>query len=314
MDPIRLENDQIVVEILADRGMTITRLARRDGGPNVLWERPGHVAPPCSRELGPPGPASIDTLHELLVGGWFEMSPQAGLPGTVEGRDTHLHGEAMRLPWRREEAADDRIRATAATVTDDLELSRSIQLEAESLSVRSTVRNLGSSAVVTTHGEHPCFDRRLFAGGTLTLAAHACAVLPPLDPANSVLRAGSFDWPRAPARDGATVDLSTIPETASGAHDHVVIELADPRVEIRTRSGASVTLHVDISRHPFLLLWRNLLAPGKPGEGLWDVFALEPMSYRGATVDEAVTAGTMRTIAPGEESSYSLSVSLGAPQ
>jgi galactose mutarotase-like enzyme len=308
--PIRLQNDRLVAEVLPDRGMTITRLAHLDGGENVLWERPGHVAPPCSRSLGPAGPASIQTLHELLVGGWFEMSPLAGLPGTLDGEPTLLHGEAMRLPWAVGDVAENSVEASVQTVHGQLELSRRIELDGETILVSSTIRNAGSVAASTTHGEHPCFDRALFGGGSLTLSARSCAVLPPMDPANASLSAGAFTWPQALSRHGGTVDLSSIPLSAQGAHDHVAVELAEPEVEIRTRAGLSVTLRVDLAKHPFLLLWRNLRAPGTPGNGLWDVFALEPMSSPGATVDEAVEAGAVRYIAAGEEVSYSLAVSL----
>ncbi|HEU4701736.1 MAG TPA: DUF4432 family protein [Conexibacter sp.] len=306
---MRLANEAIAAEVLPERGMTIAALHTL-AGPNVLWERPGHVAPPCSRELGPAGSPSIDTLHDLLVGGWFEMSPHAGLPGTLDGRPTRLHGEAMRLPWELVDAGETWVEAEVATVDGALELTRRVELDGARLTVVSAIRNAGAEPASITHGEHPCFRRMLFGGGTLTLAARSAAVLPLLDPANATLAAGQFAWPHAPTRDGGTADLSSIPEHADGTHDHVAIELAEPRVELVAPGGPRVTIEVDLDRHPHLLLWRNHRAPGEPGRGAWDVLALEPMSAPGMAVDDAVRAGAVQRLAPGERAVRTVAVSL----
>ncbi|MGB2710376.1 MAG: hypothetical protein WBC33_02585, partial [Conexibacter sp.] len=310
---MRLASERIVAEVLPEHGMTITALAPRHGGPNVLWERSGHVPPACSRELGPTGAGSLETLHDLLVGGWFEMSPHAGLPGELDARPTLLHGEASRLPWQVVSEGETWVEATVGTVHGSLELRRRIELDGDSVAVRSTIHNAGSVPASIAHGEHPCFSRAVFAGGTLTLDAGEASVLPALDPANASLAEGDLAWPHARGRDGALVDLSTIPADADGSHDHVSIRLAGPRVGVRTRDGLHVTLHVDLGSHPYLLLWRNHRAPSSPGLGTWDVFALEPMSAPGRAIDDAVRSGCVRRLAPGERAAYDLAISVEPP-
>ncbi len=306
---MRLASERVVAEVLPERGMTIAALGPA-GGPNVLWQRPGHRPPPCSRELGPLGDGSIATLHELLTGGWFEMSPHAGLPGELDGRPTLLHGEAPRLPWQVVGAGDAWVEAAVETVHGALELRRRIELDGDRVAVRSTIRNAGDAPASIAHGEHPCFDRALFAGGAIALEAASCSVLPALDPPHAALAEGAFAWPHARGRDGATVDLSAIPAHADGAHDHVAIELAAPRVELRTRDGLRVALHVELDRHPHMLLWRNHGAPSAPALGAWDVVALEPMCAPGRAVADAVEAGAVRRLAPGERADYAFAVSV----
>jgi galactose mutarotase-like enzyme len=305
---MRLENESVAVEVLPEHGMTITALEASAGGPNVLWQRHRHQAPACSRALGPAGERSNETLHDLLLGGWFEMSPLAGMPGRLDGRETHLHGEAARLPWRVADRDGQRLEATVRTVVDGLYLRRGIELVGSTVRTSSTIANRGARAVAVTHGEHPCFSRAVFGGGALRLEARTSRVLEPLDPTGATLGEGGFEWPRAGRRDGTVDDLSRISAAADGAHDHVAIELASPTVQLESPAGLRLTLEIDLARHPYLLLWRNHGAPGAPGFGEWDVFALEPMSAPGRSIEDAVEAGAVVRLESGGQVSYSFSI------
>jgi hypothetical protein len=276
----------------------------------VLWRRPEHVAPPRSRDLGPPGAASVDSLHELLTGGWFESSPQAGLPGFLDGHQTRLHGEAMRLPWSVVDSGDDWVDALVPTVDGDLVLRRRVQLDGPTLRVISRIQNRGRATASVVHAEHPCFDRSLFAGGELRLRASRARVVPPLDPANAILEAGEFEWPSAGRSDGGVADLGWITSWPDRAHDHVSVELAEPLVELRAPGGPRVTIEVDLDCHPHLLLWRNHRAPGPPGHGRWDVLALEPASAPGVAIADAVAAGAVSQVSPGAEAVYATAISV----
>src|SRR5262249_36954354 len=113
---MRLGSDLLELEVLPECGMTIVALRLLADGRNPLWERPAHPPEPASRDVGPPGVASIDSLHAALGGGWFEMSPHCGLPGVLDGAETMLHGEASRLPWDVVAAAADAVEAVAECV------------------------------------------------------------------------------------------------------------------------------------------------------------------------------------------------------
>jgi galactose mutarotase-like enzyme len=308
-DEVVLASPELSVGVRPAQGMTITRVEPRPEAPNLLWIRPDHGDGERAEDPGPSGAASIDTLHDLFSGGWFEMSPHAGLPGRLDGRETMLHGLALRLPWTVTGRGETLMEAQLAP-PGGLAFTRRVEIEGSGVRVTSAVENRGLRPEPVTHGEHPCFDRALFGGGSLDLAPRTARVLRPLDPANAMLAEGEFEWPHAPAAAGGTVDMSVVPVHVEGVQDHVTIELERPEVTLRSPFGLRATLHLDLASHPHLLLWRNLGSPGPPGHGTWDVLALEAMSGPGASVEEALRAGAVQRLMPGErvERSFALSV------
>lgn len=308
---LRLADDRIEVTVLPDHGMTVEAL--RIDGENLLWERPDHVPPPLSRALGPSGAASIESLHDLLIGGWFEMSPHAGLPGELDGAETMLHGEATRLPWNVEHCDATCLAASVRTVRWPLLLRREISIEAGRVCARSEITNEAEADLLVTHGEHPCFDRRLFAGGRLLLDAESSEVLAPLDPRHASAPAGPFQWPLAPARSGGVVDFSAVPEAANGCHDHVAVKLAGPAIVLRSGAGHELALELDLEAHPYVLLWRNFQASSPPGFGAWDVLAIEPTSAPGRSFAEAQASGRARLLGGGESATYRFAIAARRP-
>jgi galactose mutarotase-like enzyme len=309
----QLTDGSLEVDVEPQLGMTIRALRPLPDRRNLLWERPGHKGKPGTRDLGPAGAASIETLHGSLVGGWFEMSPQAGLPGELDGQETMLHGEACRLPWTVEVAKTSVLEAVVGCVRYPLALRRSITVDGGRVDVRSTISNVGAAAVSVTHGEHPCFSREVFAGGVIDARVRSAVVLPALDPAYATLAAGPFEWPRAPVIGGGLVDVASIPPGADRSHDHIALELAGDEVSVRTNDGLAVTIVVDLKDHPFMLFWRNFGAGSAPGHGGWDVFALEPQSAPGRSVSDAVESGRVGNVGPGESLAFgcTLEVSRG---
>lgn len=299
-----LDGRALRVECLPDRGMLIRSLVDRRSGENLLWVRDKDPGGKVSRDLGPAGSASVSTWADrLFVGGWFEMFPSAGHPGVVDGRPTYLHGEAPRLPWdvvRRSAAA---VTAVVDLVGDPVHMERTIELTDAGGTVSSTYVNTGSRPVDYTRGEHPCLSRAAFAGGRIEVdAAHAWAPTPPADPAAAVIVPGAeFTWPLAPAAAGGHVDLAEIPPAPDGRHDHACLRLTAAQVRLTApRLGLAVELQFDLADYPYLLLWENFAARGAAPDDTCDVFGVEPTSAPGRSVDDAVAAGGVRQLAPGE--------------
>jgi galactose mutarotase-like enzyme len=310
---MHLHSDALELDISPEQGMTIVSLRLRDAQQNILWERDVDRHPTASRDIGPPGEASIDTLHDRLIGGWFEMSPHAGLPGVLDGRETMLHGEAPRLPWHLDVVEGTVLEASTSCVRYPLELRRRIVLDGARVSVSSKIRNMGAAPVTITHGEHPCFSRAVFAGGTIGANARRAYVPPPLDIDHASLREGEFAWPHAPATGGGYVDASQIPLEADGTHNHVSLELAEPWVTLTTAHARRVTIEVDLDSHPYVLLWMSYRAPSMPSLGKWDVFAIEPMTAPGRSIPDAIAAGRTRRVEPGGQVSFSCAISVSTP-
>ena len=308
----RIQSDLLEIDVAPSYGMTITSLSIAVDRRNVLWRRPGHRPKEASRRIGAAGQASIESLHESLIGGWFEMSPHAGIPGMLDGRETMLHGEASRLPWRVTRSETHVVEAVVECVRYPLELRRRLSLDGASLSLRSTITNIGSSPCSISHGEHPFYGRELFAGGTIDLEARSAEVLPPFDREVAMLRPGRIDWPHARTRDGKVVDLSGIPTHAEGCQDHVALELVKPSISITARDGLRVTTEVDLETHPYALLWRNHRARSEPSHGEWDVFALEPQTTPGASVHDAVAADALSRVEPHQHLTYTCVVTVAS--
>jgi hypothetical protein len=294
-----LRGESIEAEVTPERGMFIASL--RDGsGRELLWQRPGFSSPPRTREIGPPGEPSVEAIFGLWPGGWFEMSPHVGMPGELDGRQTMLHGEAGRLPWEVLDAGPTHVEARVDAVHEALRLWRRIEARGAELALHSRIENRGADPVEVCHGEHPAFARADYAGARIELQARRATVLPQAEPEAASALAGEFEWPHAPAVGGGTVDLSLVPARADGAHDHVTIELADPRMRIVTPAGP--TIEIDAGNHRHALLWRHHRPPSAPEPR--DIFALEPWSYGGLTIAEAVAAGATHRLPPGETVAY----------
>jgi galactose mutarotase-like enzyme len=299
MAPMLLRGEMVEAKIVPDLGMSIVSL--RDGsGRELLWQRPDFTAPPRTREIGPPGEPSVEAMFGLWPGGWFEMSPHAGMPGELDGQLTMLHGEAARLPWEVLDSGPAHLEAQVDAVHEPLRLWRRVEAAGAELALHSRIENCGEAPVEVCHGEHPAFARADYAGARITLKARRATVLPQAEPEAASAVAGEFEWPLAPAVGGGTVDLSLVPERADGTHDHVTVELAEPGMRIACPGGRAI--EIDAGNHSHALLWRYHQPPSAPEPR--DIFALEPWSYGGVTIAEAVAARATHRLARGESVAY----------
>lgn len=270
-----------------------------------------HVPEPCSRTLGPAGEPSIETFLDRFVGGWFEMFPAVGYPAPGDPT-SFLHGEVVRLPWDVVELTSTAVEARVRTLRAPFLVIRRLEVEASTLDIEERVENVGAESATYLWGHHPCFERATFAGGRIELDAAAASVpAPAFDPAATILRPGeTFPWPQARGRDGATVDVATVPLEPDGRVDHVCLRLGGGRVRLTApRYGRALALELELEHFPYVLLWENFRAGG--GWPFWrdaDTFAIEPSSNPGRSVADASAAGAIRTLEPGGTLETSLRV------
>lgn len=152
-DSIRLEPEDLAVEVSLGQGCTITRIRDRATGVDLLRHEP--KPPPGG--LGPTGKASRRYFQEkVFIGGWFPMFPIAGGPGSRA--DLRLHGEAARVPWRVGRVTSQSVNAHVVLPESGLALRREITIAGSTVSTRTLVRNPGVAGTYVSAGEHPCFD------------------------------------------------------------------------------------------------------------------------------------------------------------
>jgi galactose mutarotase-like enzyme len=277
------------------RGFLIASLRDAASGAPLLWERRAPVGALTGRELGPPGPGSLETFHRGFLGGWFAMFPAAGFTGELDGLPTYFHGELARLPWQLTEGSREMVEARVETVQASFSVVRRVTLAGGELRVKTWIANSGSRDAGFVFGEHPCFSRATFAGGRLSLKAAAAWVpSPAYDPAGAALVPGSsFSWPLAPSR-GSHLDLSQLPSHRDCRSDHVCLELGDRLLRLSApQLGRVAELELDLETTPFALL-------GARFDAEVDMLAIEPSTAPGRGVPDALAAGAVRSLAPGE--------------
>lgn len=265
----------------------------RTGAP-MLWRQQARLAPPLSRQLPPPGPESIETFWDVFAGGWFPLFPAAGFTGELDGEKTLFHGELNRLPWQVVERGEDFVAARVETVRAPFTVDRRLALDGGTLRIETAVVNSGEAPASFTYGEHPCFPYETFAGGRLELAVERAWVPDPsYDPERAKLRPGEeFAWPVAPAH-GGSLDLSTIPAEPDGRHDHACAVLGGPTIRIGApRYGLTLEITVDPEKTPYILIWQDF--------GERHAFAVEPNSAPDRGVEQAVAAGAVTRLEPGD--------------
>lgn len=290
-------SDRLRVTVAPKHGFTITAIELLDGGENVLWQPADasfHDLP--ATELGPAGEASIDSFdRSVLAGGWFPMFPTAGLPGT--SADRWMHGEAPRIAWSVVDESDSHLTAVVDTPATDIRVHRTLRVADDMVTVTTRAENRSGRDQHITFGEHPCFSRAVFAGGSLLADPARAVVTSAADPLNARLLPGQeFRWPGAPDARGGSLDQSSLPRVPDGRHDHVSLT-GISRMQLRGDRHV-VDLEWDAIGLPNALVWQHFRPTGSPWNG--DVFAIEPMSAPGRTFDDAVAAESVTNLADGQ--------------
>lgn len=311
---ITLSSDDLQVRCTPAQGFSIASIVDRSSGAEALWQRPGHTPATCSRDLGPAGEASDARFVDVFAGGWFEMFPEVGY--TQPGDPASLvHGEVVRLPWEVVSASDSHVEARVACVRRPLTLTRRLALDGAVLRVAERIENVGRAPAPYTWGHHPCFSRATFAGGRIELEVASAEVPEPwFDPEHALLAHGPFAWPVAPARADraggdatahATIDLADVPASADGRHDHACLRMAGGAIRLTAPGagdgGRALRIGFDHERFPYALLWEHFQAgAGFPFWGGGDTFAVEFSTIPGRSTPDAIAAGAVSVLYPGE--------------
>lgn len=253
------------VSIAPAHGCVIQEIDHGEG--NLLWvdgrrprvlEQSGTVGEESAREFD----------EDVLIGGWFPMFPSAGVPTAT----TQQHGWAPRVAWAVVERSATRAVCTAKGPFLDggvAEVTRTIELEPDALTVSSTVRNAGSEVRSFTWGEHPCFSRGLFAGGYAHFAGERVAA---------------------------------VPAHANRAAGHAARSSAGATAAVVGRS-LTITLSDEAGTLPHWLYWYNYAAAELPRA---DTLAWEPSTAAGLSVGDAIAADAVERLGAGQSFCASL--------
>jgi hypothetical protein len=130
---------------------------------------------------------------------------------------------------------------------------------------------------------------------------------------NSLLASAEFTFPMAPMIGGGERDVAAIPETPDGRHEQTTLVVRRGGVRITApRIGRAFSLVWDERDLRYVLLWQDYQADGAAFWGTCDTFAVEPSSAPGRSLDDAVAAGAVRELEPGESASLTMRARWGA--
>jgi Domain of unknown function (DUF4432) len=301
-----LENDELRVVVLPDKGAEIHQVVDLRSGTEILFTGEWGLRPPGAEPL--PG-SGDDAFMWNYAGGWQELFPSVNEACVYRAQPIPFHGEVASLPWHHEvlegggESA--RVRFWTRSHVTPFRLERVLSLRAGEgeLAIEETVVNESSEAAEFVWGHHcvvgPPF---LEAGCRLEIPARTIVTSPELwEPETARLEPGRRGtWPLAPLRAGGTVDLRDIPGPETGSHDDLYVTdldagwlaVSNPRLDLTFR------LEWDHTLFGWIVLWQPYGgAVAQPLAGSY-ALGIEPWTSM-LNLERAVAAGVATELAGG---------------
>ncbi len=212
-----LENDELRVSVLLDKGADIVEFQHKAVGVDHLWWTPWGLHPKAG--MIPSSALAEGFFGDYYEGGWQEIFPSGGVPNRHQGTEFGLHGEASLLPWEARILQDgpDRVEVelTATTYRTPFRLTRRLSLVRgrAALFLETEARNLSRVAVDAQWGVHPALGAPFLGPDCrVDLPPARCRLHPGPPGEDSRFPKGAEGaWPHLPGRDGRRVDLSRLP-------------------------------------------------------------------------------------------------------
>ena len=294
-----LENEQLRVGILPQKGADIFEFTYRPTGIQLLMRTPWGLKAP-----GDKLPAEFLENYE---GGWQELFPNHGDACRFRGQVLPMHGEVALLPWKvqvlKNNATETCIHLQVRCQKTPFLLERSMRLRAgtEQLEIMEKVTNESDTSCEFVWGHHLTLGEA-FLDRESRLDLPAKTILTPevlYEPGTARLAPGqSSPWPNAQDRHGGTLDLSKIPDRSVHSHDDAFLTGFENGCFNVTSPGCGLcfTLKWDEKLFPCIAFWQPYGgADLPPFTGMYGV-GIEPWVSQ-YVLTEAVEKGQARSLA-----------------
>jgi hypothetical protein len=233
---------------------------------------------------------------DRITDGWWDVFPSGGAPSSYRGADFGAHGEAALLPWDVEVLDDDpdevAIRLSVRMRHYPAYLEKVIRMNAAEprISVELSLHNLAPLDLEAMWGCHLAFSKPFLQPGAQLIIDKGARVLPHHAAISESGRrrvdsANPGRWPMLKSAEGsgegATVDLSLLPDTAASEMLYVT-DFSNASYEVRQPNGMSVHVGWDREAFPYLWVWQELGdAQNYPWWGQLYAVGMEPFSSYG---------------------------------
>jgi hypothetical protein len=259
---VRLENDQVRVTALLEGGH-VAEILHKPTGVNPLWSPPWPSIEPSAYSATQHPQYGEGAEAKLLAGimGHNLCLDIFGGPSAEEAAaGITVHGEASVNEYSAD-LTGDTLTMRVSLPHAQLALTRSLNLEGDTVYFRETVENLGAFDRPIAWTQHVTLGARFLEHGKTAFELTATqSKTYESEFGDLYLSAAEFDWPHAPARDGGTVDLRVYPDKTESAG--FTTHLMDP-----TQEHAWFTAYSPTSRVKFGYRWRR---QDFPWCGIWN--------------------------------------------
>jgi hypothetical protein len=211
---LRLTSDTLVADLVPALGGTVISLRRRADDLELLWQTPWGLRHRGAVDLT--GSSEV-TMYDSYPGGWHTILPNGGDPATAHGAEWGLDGEARVtwLDWSTDpgpSGADDKLVLTGRLVRSPFELTRSVRLRDDEITITDTVVNAGAEHVDVMWGQQIAFGAALIGPDTVVQSGSTTVRSDPRLAADAVSYDDLLPWPRAYGQKGL-VNLRGIGES-----------------------------------------------------------------------------------------------------
>ena len=257
---IYLRSDYLEISMIPELGGVINSIRRVLDNMEILAQVRDPI--PLSRLQGL-YPAK-NLLDIILIGGWYEILPNAGYFSSYEGADYGLHEESVYLPWKA--MYDDFIDPNSVTLQVSLtkspiSLSKHITLQGGQLTIQENLVNTSDQDINIAWLHHPIFGGDLLDENTeLLIDRCEFEVDKYLPNDKGTLKPGYKGiWPMCIDKQDRVVNLSKIPKRGEiNSDDSIYIpNLPSGTFTIQNiPKKMKVVVNWDNKLFPVLWIWR----------------------------------------------------------
>ena len=303
-----LENDQLRVTVLLDKGGDIVEFQHKPSGTDLLWWTPWGLYPQGKHHSS--SALAEGAFGDTYEGGWQDIFPSGGAPNIHQGVEYGLHGETPLLPWEGRILENTpegvALELTTHTYRTPFAMKKILRLKRgqAALFVECEAKNLSALPQDTMWGQHPVFGApfldehcRVDIAGGQVVAPHAGNSL------NRLAQGAEGSWPKVKGKLGKAVDLSRFPKASQKSNDMVYITKLKSNWYALTNAKKKVGFGMawDLKTWPCLWFWQVYGgAQGGPFWGRTYNCALEPFSGFPSGLANAVKAGRSLKFKPNE--------------
>lgn len=310
MNAIILQNEQIQIVILIDKGAEIIQFLYKPMDVDFLWRAPNSITTPDHFVRA--GSSQNSQFFDHWDGGWIEILPNGGTACEYKGAPLGFYAETINVPWncRILEDTPEKVSISLwvklARLPLTLQKTLTLITGTPALFIEEVVVNDGTETIEFMWGHHPVVGPP-FLNDSCRISAPDCIVEVFNDEDGPDYRMGLFQkgrWPTIKDRDGNPMDLRLVPPPSSRSMDNCYLYGFNEGWIAITNTNLKVGFGLawDPTVFRYIWLWQALGGGiGFPWYGRTYNIGIEPWSsYPCSGLNAAIGNGTALSLNAGE--------------